>query len=348
MSHRKASSTTSRLSCVACKPSTTTTLKRSSGSGSDVLTHTTTFPSPWLQALHRQAIPRHSKRFQSLEATGFAPTTPCQSDCVVTYCGKSKSNGKSKGKPLPSKVVYWASAPCDLMSASLLKSAECAYGNYANMGVAVRKGNNTLEFVLQTPRPYMARQKGKTNSKLWCRHLHFVEVDPVTNRVAASNKNVLFTLGVFPCTMLRHHSDTYECKPLMRADDMLRHRLKSVFIGFEMYMAGKAGDAVGVNAALADSKYPPISSDDIVLNWKDSVAGIARQMQHDHRIREHGVHTPLMVYCTDETCPAAQVLIEKLCEAGYCNVYYLKGGVAEALQKTAPLRRLLAETSHPA
>jgi rhodanese-related sulfurtransferase len=346
MSHRKPP-TTPRLSCVACKPPTATTLKRSSGRGGsdDALTQTTTFPSPWLQALHRQAIPRHSKRFQSLEATGFAPTTPCQSDCVVTYCGKGKGNGK--GKPLPSKVVYWASEPCDLMSASLLKSAECAYGNYANMGVAVRKGNNTLEFVLQTPRPYMARQKGKTNSKLWCRHLHFVEVDPVSNRVATSNKNVLFTLGVFPCTMLRHHSDTYECKPLMRADDMLRHRLKSMFIGFEMYMTGKAGDAVGVNAALADSKYPSISSDDMVLNWKDSAAGIARQMQHDMRFRKHGVHTPLMVYCVDETCSAAQVLIEKLCEAGYCNVYYLKGGIAEALQKTAPLRRLLTETSRP-
>ena len=312
-----------RLTCVACQPLRTAKNKPC------VLTQTTAFPAPWLQELHRQAIPRHSARFQSLEASGFSPSTPCGANIVVKYTSTK----------LPQKVVYWASGPCEVTQSNLPKSAECAYGEYCNMGVAVRKGN-ALTFVLQTPRPYIARQKDTPASQMWCRHLHFVEVDAKTNVVSASNKNILYTLGVFPCTMLKSYKGLYECKSLMPTDALHCAQKHSMFVSFEQYMASKRVGAVGVNA-IADPKHPPISTDDLVISWKDSHDSIASQLAKDKRCLVHGRHTPFVVYCAHETCQAAQELIHKMYELGYCNVYYMKHGMHEAQAKTAKLRVFL-------
>jgi hypothetical protein len=308
--------------CVACQPSRTAKRENS------LLTQTATFPAPWLQELKRQAIPRHSARFQSLEASGFEPTTPCNANIVITYTEKD----------LPKKVVYWASGSARMSSSHLLKSAECAYGDYCNMGVAVRKGN-TLRFVLQTPRPYLARQKGKTNSQLWCRHLHFVEVHE-NNQVDTSNKNVLYTLGVFPCSLLGKYDKIYSCVPLFHTDTSVCAQKHSMFVNFEQYLAGKTNGCVGVNA-ISDPEYPPISSDDIVLDWHTNVDSLHKQLVSHKNVKQNGMHTPFIVYCANETCAAAQELIHKMYEIGYCNVYYLKHGMHEARQKASTLRAFL-------
>lgn len=313
----------STLACVACQPLRTAKNKPC------VLTQTTAFPAPWLQDLHRQAIPRHCARFQSLEANGFAPSTPHLADVVVKYTSAK----------MPKKVVYWASGPCCVTDSHLPKGAECAYGDYCNMGVAVRKGK-TLELVLQTPRPYVARPKGKQQSQLWCRHVHFVEVDDKTNKVSTSNKNVLYTLGVFPCTLLKMYKGLYECKPLMHTDSLHCAQRHSMFVSFEQYMMAKRAGAVGVNA-IADSKYPPISTDDMVISWRGGHTTIGKQLERDARCRVDGRHTAFVVYCANDTCLAAQELIHKMYELGYCNVFYLKHGMREAREKTARLMPFL-------
>ena len=313
-----------RLTCVACQPLRTAKNKPC------VLTQTTAFPAPWLQELHRQAIPRHCARFQRLEADGFSPSTPCGADIVVKYVSAK----------LPKKVVYWASGPCRVSQSHMPTSAECAYGEYCNMGVAVRKGN-ALSFVLQTPRPYIARPQGKHQSQLWCRHLHFVEVDTKTNAVPTSNKNVLYTLGVFPCTLLKPYKGLYECKPLMHTDSLHCAQKHSMFVSFEQYLMSKRAGAVGVNA-IADPKHPPISTDDLVVNWKDSHDAIAKQLAKNKQCQKHGRHTPFVVYCAHDTCQAAQELIHKMYELGYCNVFYLKHGMREAQEKTEKLRVFLS------
>lgn len=309
--------------CVACKPTGTTKRKNS------LLTQTATFPAPWLQELKRQAIPRHSARFQSLEASGFEPTTPCNSNIIVTYTEKD----------LPKKVVYWASGSACMTTSHLLKSAECAYGDYLNMGVAVRK-NNTLRFVLQTPRPYLAHQKGKTDSQLWCRHLHFVEVREKNNQVDTSNKNVLYTLGVFPCSLLDKYKNTYSCVPLFHTDASVCAQKHSMFVNFEQFLVGKRNGCVGVNA-ISDSEYPPISTDDIVLDWNTDVDKLQKKLVSNKNVKQNGMNTPFIVYCANEDCVAAQALIHKLYEIGYCNVYYLKHGMREARQKASTLQSFL-------
>lgn len=301
--------------CVACAPSKTKKKK------SELLTHTQTFPAPWLQDLGRSAIPRHSLRFQTLEAAKFAPTYPLESDLVIEYTHTD----------LPKKVVYWAAGPCDIGVARNLQSAESAYGKYENMGVAVRR-KNTLTFVLQSPRAYIATQRGKTHPQLWCRHLHFVEVDQVSNRVPESNQNVLFTLGVFPCTLLSDYKGVYACRPLLPIDTLQRFSMPSLFVGYENYVRGKQNGAVGV-CAVDHSDYPAISGDDLVIDWKHNLNVVDQRIRAHPRVKEQGVHCPLIVYCVHEKCAAAQALVEKLCTLGFCNVYYMKYGMKEADNK---------------
>lgn len=312
-----------RPTCVACQPLRTAKNKPC------VLTQTTAFPAPWLQELDRKAIPLHTARFQSLEATGFAPSTPCGADIVVKYTSTK----------VPKKVVYWASGPCCVTQANMQKSAECSYGEYCNMGVAVRKGKS-LEFVLQTPRPYIARAKGKNESQLWCRHLHFVEVDTKTNKVKGANKNLLYTLGVFPCTLMKLYKGLYECRPLMSTESLHCAQMHSMFVNFEQYLMAKRAGAVGINA-IADPKHPAISTDDMVINWKDSYDAIEKQLGSDKRCQPRGRHTCFVVYCAHDTCLAAQELIHTMYELGYCNVFYLKHGMREAQEKTEKLRVFL-------
>ena len=50
---------------------------------------------------------------------------------------------------------------------------------------------------------------------------------------------------------------------------------------------------------------------------------------------------PLIVYCANEGCEAAQELLYKLTQIGYCNTYYLKHGMEEARAKLAGIGRFL-------
>jgi hypothetical protein len=303
--------------CVACV-NTTRKQKQQTQQQSELLTKTQTFPAPWLAELGRQAIPRHSLRFQTMEASGFAPTFPQHSDTVVRY----------KHPNVPQKVVYWAAGPSDVADAQMRQSAECAYGKYENMGVAVRH-NNTLTFVLQSPRPYQATQRGKRRPQLWCRHLHFVEVGAKTNAVPDTSRNVLFTLGVFPCDLLAEYKSVYSCTPLLPIDTLQRFGLHSMFVGYANYLRGKRNGALGV-CAVDHPEYPPISSNDAVIDWKSPARTIAAQLEANSVVHSQGMNCPLVVYCVDDQCAAAQALIVKLCALGYCNVYYMKHGMDDA------------------
>ena len=206
------------------------------------------------------------------------------------------------------------------------------------MGVAVRKGK-TLSFVLQTPRPYLARQKGKDESQLWCRHLHFVEVN-TDNQVDMRNQNVLYTLGVFPCSLMHKYKKVYSCTPLFDTNETLCAQKQSMFVNLEQYLEGKRSGCIGVNA-IADPAHPPIADDDLVLNWNDDITTLQKQLQSNQLVQNHGEHTPFIVYCAHEECVAAQELIHKLYELGYCNVYYMKHGMREAQQKLLRLKTFL-------
>lgn len=140
-------------------------------------------PAQWLCDLHRQAIPRHCARWHTLAQSGFRASSPVGSNVRVVYRVPKRAtttqNVKraSKSIVLPERVVYWAAQAAPLSDAHNLRGAERAYGDYRNMGVAIRTETPThyvLTFDLICPTPYMARARGARKARLWCRHLHYV------------------------------------------------------------------------------------------------------------------------------------------------------------------------------
>ena len=148
--------------CVACDPS--------DERASPLWQRTRSSPAPWLQALHRQALPSHAPRFLDLAATDFGDAVPAHADLCVTL----RADG---AKALPKRVLFWASDPptATALCASL-RGAEHAYGEYHNMGIATQSVDGTLQFCLRTPCPYMTiDHEGVPHH--WGRHIHFVDAE---------------------------------------------------------------------------------------------------------------------------------------------------------------------------
>lgn len=283
-----------------------------------LLTKTATRPAPWLEELERLPVPRHTKRWAELAKTSFAPANPSHANLRVVYTAAS----------LPAKVVYWAARGRALSDAHKLVGAERAYDDYRNMGVAVRttvqrnkRRVHQLVFTLDTPCPYVARQRGKAHAQQWCRHLHFVDA-------AQPSTNELYTLAIFPCTLLDQHTrGEFTCEPLHTRGK--KAQATSMYVSRAQFFAATRSTlpaqqrAVGVCAIAEQDGVKRLQAHDLVLPWKMSEDAMAKAL----RKQVSSYHTPLVVYCANPTCKAAQVVIEKLAHAGYCNVYYCKEGM---------------------
>jgi rhodanese-related sulfurtransferase len=276
-------------------------------------------------------VPRHSARWKLLERQGFRHVCGAPgANVLITHTAR-------EGHRLPERVVYWAATGGSLKDASQLRGAERAYGEYSNMGVAMRtshKGRDRLVFRVVSPCAYIARGRGQRTARQWCRHLHFVALErrsdathhtPISWQVNTTNQNELFTLPVFPCSLLDKYDGRYSCVPLHKRKS--KSQPPSLFVSNSEYIQAtrpNTGSAVGV-CAIDDRAYPPLQNHDLVINWKASESAIRRALHKSPRVSSE--HTPLVVYCANPQCLAAQALIEKLAHIGYCNVWYYKEGM---------------------
>ena len=263
-----------------------------------------------------------------LEKQGFRRVCGApHANLLITHTAK-------EGHRLPKRVVYWAASGCALEESNQLRGAERAYGDYTNMGVAARTshvGRDRLVFRIATPCAYVARTQGQRTVRQWCRHLHFVALEPGTGPSGAwiahaDNMNELYTLPVFPSSLLEKYQGRYSCVPLRRRTGSTKSP-PSMFVSRSEYMRTthpSTGWAVGV-CAIDDPHYPLVQKHDLMLDWKDSETSIQRKLRLSAKVSS--VHTPLVVYCAGPKCVAAQALIEKLAHLGYCNVWYYKEGL---------------------
>lgn len=310
---------TTKSLCVACNTLARSTRTRRNSCTQPLLTKTASRPAPWLEDLERLPVPTHTKRWAALAKTSFAPAIPSHANLRVVYTAAS----------LPAKVVYWAARGRALSDAHKLIGAERAYDDYRNMGVAVRttvqrneQRMHQLVFTLETPCAYVARQRGKAHVQQWCRHVHFVDA------AKPCGTKELYTLAVFPCTLLDQHTrGEYTCEPLHTR--VKRVHATSMYVSRAQLVAATRSAlpvhqrAVGVCAIAEQGGVKRLQAHDLVLPWtmsEDAMANTLRKQVPSH-------HTPLVVYCANPTCKAAQVVIEKLAHVGYCNVYYCKEGM---------------------
>lgn len=257
----------SRKLCVACKRTKTRKF----------LTKTSRKPANWLRDLERSAVPTHSFRYKDLYNQSLPDYSPTRSDICV----------KITRRDLPRRVLFWAAN-----STNVISGAEKAYGNYENMGITTQS-RDTLTFYIRTPSPYISQQK------LWCRHLHFCDLDEM---------KTIYTLVIMPCTRpLKFDGGLYTCMPLSFEEP-------SMYMNFDRYIASKKKGAIGISAV-----SEKIFDDDIIITPRD-------------KIKRIDVKTHLVVYCANYKCNAAENLIQYLYSIGYCNISYFKGGIEEAAE----------------
>jgi rhodanese-related sulfurtransferase len=271
--------------CVACENTKTKSNKQ-------VKIHK---DAKWVRELNKMngriGAPIHTEKYIFLKNNGFPETIPDNSDMKVivpTFSSKSK-------------IYYFSSESMSLLDASKghLSTAEKAYGEYTNAGVAIKKGNKFI-IHLRSPQPYVSE------GILYTRHLHYFFVDEPSKLYTAScipdHETVLPTFQTDKCT-----------------------DIPSAFLCFERTMMGKHEGALCINALKHgdgdvfknDFHIPNVASLDKI---KAELKGVDR-------------HKAIIVYCYKKECNAAALLMKKLTLLGYNNLFYFPGGVLERNEK---------------
>lgn len=199
------------------------------------------------------------------------------------------------------KLYYFASDPMSLFDSSKghLKSAETAYGNYTNSGVVVKKGN-TFTFRLRSPQPYIS------DGKQYRRHMHYFDID---------NPYKLYTLSCVP--------DHKYVLPIVSPEKCIY--LPSVFVCFEDVMMANNMGAICINSL--EEKYGKIFNNELCIPYKLPIQNIK------NKLRGIPKHKTLIIYCMKPECEAATLLMDKLTELGYNNLFYYSGGIEDKIEK---------------
>ena len=326
-------------------------------------------PAKWLCSIGRMVIPSHTETYRSLQARQFRETCPSRCDLRVTLRLRTPH-------ALPTRILYWAASPRDMHASKQGCSAECAYGNYTNMGVAIAK-RGVYRIDLRCPQPYVAEDPSTRASVMWSRHMHFVAIDD--RDAVDTDTNKVHTLLIMPGERT-HARFQYNCAPLF---DPLTHTYPSLYVGFDDYWRARRKGVVCINA-VKSPEYRAISTTDLVLSpsahARHQVERVvleairlnasAEADRVDHVLQLCGASSssskrsktlrrrrtsgdtrkhwpasqtrmlkrwPLLVYCVKPDCHAASRLLFLLDELGFHNVYYMPGGIVEARRQFATI-----------
>tara|TARA_Y100000389_G_scaffold195238_1_gene226380 strand:- start:20149 stop:21009 length:861 start_codon:yes stop_codon:yes gene_type:complete len=239
----------------------------------------------WLKALDRLPVPTHTLNYQSLKKEGFPVCFPLHFDMVLE-CKFDKDVGN--------RVLYWAADPCEI--GGVLKSPECSYGQYENMGVAIKNKDGSFTFRLQSPSPYISKKK------VWQRHLHFVNLDKL------DENGVIFTIPCFP-----QHNKKISTR-------CVHFENQSMYLDYSGFVKAKM---LGIKRICAIPEEYKIFEDDLVVLHDANIIDTSNISKNE----------PLVIYCANKTCEAAKNLIQRLADLGYFNVYYFPDGFDGAFKK---------------
>lgn len=250
----------------------------------------------WVAELNKMngriGAPVHTERYNFLMMNGFPETVPENADMKVTV---DASNS------LKSKIFFFSSESMSLLEASSgnLSTAEKAYSEYTNSGVAVRKGKKFV-IHLRSPQPYVSE------GVLYTRHLHYFFID---------EPKKLYTASCIP--------DHETVLPNFKTDKCTD--IPSAFLCFERTMMGKHEGALCINALNEDEGC--VFKNDFHIPKDSSLEKV------QSALRGVPKHKVIIVYCYKVECNAAAKLMKKLTELGYNNLFYYPGGVLERNEK---------------
>tara|TARA_Y100000389_G_scaffold148766_1_gene147947 strand:+ start:1949 stop:2806 length:858 start_codon:yes stop_codon:yes gene_type:complete len=250
----------------------------------------------WVKELNklngRIGAPIHTDRFLYLKMGEFPETIPAFADMEVQI----------NAEKLPfNKIYFFAAEPLSVLDAASghISTAEKAYGNYMNSGVAIKK-NNKFILKLRSPQPYLS------DGVMYQRHVHYFP---------CSSPKKLYTKSCVP-----DHSTVKPLFPTSKCVD-----IPSMFLCFERAMMCKHEGVLCVNALHEEDGQ--VFNNDYHIPHDSSIKLI------EEKLKSTPKHKPMLVYCYKVECNAAAKLMKKLTEIGYHNLFYYPGGVLERNEK---------------
>ena len=255
----------------------------------------------WIKSFHnlnrRIGAPIHTERYKLLQLAGFPQTIPDFADTQVVI----KTNHVFR------KIYFFAANPMSLLCAvnNNLSTAEKAYGDYTNSGVALKQRNGTFVLKLRSPQPYLDK------NVLFPRHVHYFDVH---------KPKTIYTVSCVP--------DHDKVTPIIKTH--MCNEIPSMFLCFEKAFMANHMNALCINALKQEDGS--IFTNEQHIPSSSSIFEIKQILKNTSKV------TPLLVYCYKPTCNAAVTLINKLQKLGYNNVFYYPGGVEEYMEKRKLLR----------
>ena len=202
------------------------------------------------------------------------------------------------------KLLYWAAEPSPL--GSFLKTAEYAYGDYTNMGVAIKDSEGVYKFRMMAPQAYLSEDE------LWQRHFHFIHLE---NKKSDIERRVIKTVSCFPQDSSAKESDL---ESFIKTHDINTVN-QSMYVDYDGYVKAKMH---GIKCICALEEKYAISKTDICI----PVEEVKDKRVLKKKTKGLEKREPYLVYCAKESCNAAKKLISKLQEIGLTNVYYYAKG----------------------
>lgn len=208
------------------------------------------------------------------------------------------------------KILLWATKS---PSTTIIQDAQSAYGTFSNHQVGKVDSNGDLNVYLKYPQLYYVKEGGK--EKVYPRHFHFVFYDAVEKKW----NNQVYTHIITPIVDKNFVRLSIKNKKYLFVDALPQN----------LYQQTKLSP---MTLSIPYDKKNPVVSTKIKSLLKEEKGDLANLVTEKKLVLKH---IPLIVYCKNKDCHAAQTVIDYLLKKGFYNLFYYQEGFDGFFKKSA-------------
>ena len=207
------------------------------------------------------------------------------------------------------KLLYWAA---ESSSSFLVKDAKKAYGNFKNSGIVKVKDNGDVLFKFRCPQVYSAIRKNEKIPHTFFKHLHFVVFD---------EKEKKWDDQIYTKIVICRYNYKKTMEFLNTGYYVLINALPCNYY---------AKDHIPNSYNLFYKQVKKMTTQEL-LEWFSDIVRIHYPLLND-LVKKKKIdlyEIPIITYCANHTCKAAEYTLEELMKKGFVNVGEYTGGINE-------------------
>lgn len=208
------------------------------------------------------------------------------------------------------KILLWATKS---PTSTVIQDAKSAYGTFSNHQVGKVDSNGDLNVYLKSPQLYYVKEGGK--KKVYPRHFHFVFYNPVEKKWNSQ----VYTHIITPIVNRDFVKRAIKNKKYLLVDALPQN----------LYQHTKLSP---LTVSIPYDKKNPVVSTKMKSLLKEGKGDLANLVMEKKLAFKH---IPLIVYCKNKDCHAAQTVIDYLLGKGFYNLFYYQEGFDGFSKKSA-------------